>query len=343
MKQSVFYFLHLAIVLLVAIVIFFETDQLTSYYKTPFLFNLLDSTLFFGSLLGLIYLAYWLFIPQYLVKSQYATFSGGLLVIVSGFALCFYLATSLARHLFTPGFHLFVPPGYSAILTISVSVGMAGTFLRIFVEWIKDAETKAELQRQNIKSELSLLKSQLNPHFLFNTINNIDSLIVENPVNASLALNKLSEIMRYVVYDSERTLAPLEDEIHYLQNYIALQKLRIQNPGIVQFEVSGEVTNKSVAPMLFIPFVENIFKHASLKDRPGNVIKIAITATKNKLHLYCFNRLSDIQKDTLKGVGLAIVKKRLDLIYTNSYLLDIQKTASDFSVNLEIDFSNGKN
>jgi two-component system, LytTR family, sensor kinase len=192
------------------------------------------------------------------------------------------------------------------------------------------------LERQNFKSELSLLKNQLNPHFLFNTLNNIDSLINENSPNASLALNKLSEIMRYVVYDSEKELVPLQDEIDYIRNYIALQKLRMANEDIIKFSIKGDLSNKQIAPMLFIPFVENAFKHSSLKNKSENIIEIKIEIGESEFAFHCSNFIANINKDKSSGIGLGLVKKRLDILFKEKYTLSIDNLDNKFVVNLYI-------
>ena len=244
MRKSVFYSLHTFVILVFMTLIVLNVRSLSGYYKEPILFNLIDSILCFGSFLGLIYFSYWFFIPQFLIKREYSKFFLGLATIIIGFTLYFNFTALFISEILKIKFHVFVKGSWAGIAGYALVLGIAGTSFRLFVQWITDAYEKMELEKQKFKSELSLLKNQLNPHFLFNTLNNIDSLINENSPNASLALNKLSEIMRYVVYDSEKELVPLQDEIDYIQNYIALQKLRIENEDIIKFSVTGDLSNK---------------------------------------------------------------------------------------------------
>lgn len=315
-----------------------NTKSLSTYYKEPLLFNLIDSFLCFGSFLGFIYISYWLFIVKYLLKKEYWKFILGFLTILVGFTLYFNFMALFFSTVLNIKFHVFVKGSWIGIAGYAFACGLVGTFLRIFVQWFKDAQDKIELEKQNFKSELSLLKNQLNPHFLFNTLNNIDSLINENSPNASLALNKLSELMRYMVYESQQEFVPLLDELDYLHNYIDLQKLRVSNEDIITFTIKGDSDNKQIAPMLFIPFVENTFKHSSLKDTPDNKIEIRIEITSNKLSFNCFNTITEIIKDNSSGVGLDNVEKRLEMIYKGNYSLTIDKTVNSFSVFLEIKF-----
>jgi two-component system LytT family sensor kinase len=336
MKKSVFYFLHAFVILVFVTLIVMQARGLSTYYKEPLLFNLIDSFLCFGSFLGIIYYSYWLFIPQFLIRKEYLKFFMGLLSIIVGFTLYFNFSALFVSEVLKVKFHVFVKGWWHGIAGYAFALGLAGTFFRLFVQWFKDAYEKNELEKQNFKSELSLLKNQLSPHFLFNTLNNIDSLIIENSPNASLALNKLSEIMRYMVYDSEKELVQLKDEIDYIQNYISLQKLRIPNVDIIKFNIIGDISSKKIAPMLFIPFVENAFKHSSLKDKQGNKIEIKIDVQEKELTFYCFNVIAAINKDKSSGVGLEIIKKRLDMLYKDKYTLSIDNSVKEFIINLNI-------
>jgi sensor histidine kinase YesM len=337
MKKSVPYFLHALVILLFVLHTVSNLRTVSSHYQQPLLNSLLDSIFVNGSILGLIYFSYWLFIPQYIVKKEYIKFVLGILIIVLGFSLylnlvAYFLSNilKLKTHVFDNGWMFGLAAG------IAFFFGILGTFLRLFIKWFMDSRDKIELEKQNLKSELSMLKNQLNPHFLFNSLNNIDYLINENSPNASLALNKLSEIMRYMVYDSEKEFVPLLDEISYIQNYIALQKLRIPNENIISLSINGDPANKLIAPMLFISFVENIFKHSPLKNKPDNKIEIKFEIKDNGLSFYCSNTIAEINKDYSSGIGLENVRKRLEMIYKGNYNLTIENQAKCFSVNLDI-------
>ena len=311
-------------------------DMKATYHKTTFAFDLLDASLFMGFQLGLIYISYWLFIPKFLIKKQYFKFFIGFIIIIGGFCLGYNLVAYICLNYFKIYFDLFRINWQFTLPLYAFLVALAGTSFRLFVQWFKDVKEKKELEKQNFKSQLSILKNQLNPHFLFNTLNNIDSLITENRPEASLALNKLSGLMRYMVYDSEKEMVPLQDEINYIQNYISLQKLRIPNEDIIRLTVTGNAEDKHIAAMLFIPFVENAFKHSSLKDKPENKIDIKIVINENEISFSCFNNIAEINKDKSSGVGLDLVRKRLDLIYKKNYKLEINKTDKEFTVNLNI-------
>ena len=212
-----------------------------------------------------------------------------------------------------------------------------GIIFRSLFEWIKQKQIQETMEKQNIKSELALMKTQLNPHFLFNTIHNIDALINENPQKASLSLIKLSEIMRYMIYESNTENVELKNELEYLRNYIELEKLRLKNPHFITFKIEGNLNNKNVAPMLFIPFIENIFKHTADINMDSR-ISIFFSIKPEHIHFSCSNPIEKekTEKDETHGIGLNTVKKRLELIYPEKHRLTISENNSNFMVDLDL-------
>ncbi|MBP7497876.1 MAG: sensor histidine kinase, partial [Bacteroidales bacterium] len=179
-------------------------------------------------------------------------------------------------------------------------------FMSMALDWFKTQRQKTELQAQNQASELALLRTQINPHFLFNTLNNIYSLVYQKSDNAPEALMKLSSIMRYMLYDSNSEKVQLAKEIEYLNSYIELQRLRLSNKDFIQFNISGNPDKCNIAPMLLIPFVENAFKHSSKNNyTPG--IEINLTLTDCNILFVVKNYYSDLDnmnKDKASGIGL---------------------------------------
>ncbi|HTF28415.1 MAG TPA: histidine kinase, partial [Flavitalea sp.] len=149
-----------------------------------------------------------------------------------------------------------------AVMTIiGVISGVVALVIKGFVTWVTEIKLKKALQEKNHEMEMALIKSKLDPHLLFNTINNIDALIIKDAVEASNYLNKLSDIMRFMLYETMADKILLSQEIEYIEKYIALQKIRTANLNYVHFEVFGIIGNRFIAPMVFIPFIENAFKH----------------------------------------------------------------------------------
>ena len=212
-----------------------------------------------------------------------------------------------------------------------------GFLFRTFIEWIKDRKIKAELEKDKLASQLELLKAQINPHFLFNTLNNIDVLIQEEPLKASEFLKKLSEILRFILYESDSATIPLAKEIEYARKYIDLQKIRTSNENFVKLEISGNENGKFIAPLIFVHFIENAFKFATNK-KVENAISIKIEISEKRVSFFCRNNInrSEVSHDEIKGLGLNLIKQRLDLIYQNTYNLTFKEEDNWYIVNLEI-------
>lgn len=212
-----------------------------------------------------------------------------------------------------------------------------GFLFKTFIEWIKDRRIKAELEKDKVTSQLELLKSQINPHFLFNTLNNIDVLILDEPKRASDYLKKLSEILRFMLYETNTERVPLSKEIEYIKKYVELQKVRTLNNKFVELEIVGEMEEKFIAPMIFIHFVENAFKYATNK-KIENAISIRLDISDNKVSFLCKNHInsSDVTTQDNNGLGFNLIKQRLDLIYGMDYNLNVNTEDNWYIVNLEI-------
>ncbi len=221
----------------------------------------------------------------------------------------------------------------------TVVVVMMGFFISTITretrEWYVQEKERKEMEKQQLVSELSFLKSQVNPHFLFNSLNGIYALAIKKSDKTPEAVLQLSDLMRHMLYESDKEKVALEKETEYLKNYIQLQKLRLPPEVQVNFQVEGELQGKTIAPMLFIPFVENAFKHGV--DTAGGNIQIKLQLKGNTLSFDMINRISKAQnKDAVSGIGLANVRKRLDLLYPNRYKLEHKETNGNFVVHLHL-------
>jgi LytS/YehU family sensor histidine kinase len=182
-----------------------------------------------------------------------------------------------------------------------------------------------------------LLKAQINPHFLFNTLNNIDSLIHKSPDAASGALITLSEILRYMIYDTKTDLVPLEKEISYIQSYIQLQKMRFKEPEYISFVFDESCKSVMIPPALLFIFIENSFKYSSnIGKLPA--IEIKLCRTGDELNFHCKNYFSSDNALHKKsgGVGLANVKRQLNILYPDRHVLKISADNNTFIVDLNI-------
>jgi len=215
---------------------------------------------------------------------------------------------------------------------------IAGALFRYFFIQYAQKSKIQQLEKQHLESRIGLLQSKLNPHFLFNTLNNIDALIYTNQDKASEALVQLSDILSYAIYDSNNEFVLLSDEIIQIKKFIQLHKLRFQNPSIIKENILiPPLGTLKIAPMLFIPFIENAFKHCASEDTI-EIIEIALSVTGTKILFRCLNTYhkNDTNKDSTSGIGLKTSIERLNLLYKNKYQLDICQENNLYEVNLEI-------
>lgn len=224
----------------------------------------------------------------------------------------------------------------TAMTLIGVICGIVALVIRGFITWFDEIKLKQALKDKNHEMEMALIKSQLDPHLLFNTINNIDALILKDPMKASDYLNRLSDIMRFVLYETKVDKILLSQEIEYIEKYIELQKIRTANETYVHFTVKGNIGNILIAPMVFIPFIENAFKHTNNK-KLENAITVEITVKAESTQLICENKFDSMSvKQSIGGLGNELVQKRLDLIYAGRQTLEINKNDDLYRVKLII-------
>ena len=225
---------------------------------------------------------------------------------------------------------------YFKMLILVVFFSMLGYLVRGFLHGLKLKDEKEALQKQLLQTELAFLKGQISPHFLFNTLNNIDALIRINPDEASRSLISMSEIMRYMIYDTKENTVPLKQELNYLESLIALYNLRFKKEGLIKFDVEGDPSNYEIPPMLLIPIAENAFKHHNNKhDQSGVLMKVAITG--KELILTSSNAYDpDAKKTVSSGLGLQTLKRRLELLFPGKYTMEVRPAAFTFNIRLVI-------
>jgi len=215
-----------------------------------------------------------------------------------------------------------------------------GALFRVYYFIERQRNEKIRLEKENLNTQLSLFKAQIDQHFLFNTINNIDVLIETKPAVASAYLRKLSEILRFVLYKVTAPQIALKEEIDYLEKYVDLQRIRSTNPNFVKFQVEGEPKNIKVAPMVFIVFVENAIKYVADK-KLNEAVKLKLQILPDRI---LFSAANNFIKPVLTnapqsgGLGIESAKKRLNLFYKNQFNLQINADGGYFYVNLEINY-----
>jgi two-component system, LytTR family, sensor kinase len=222
-------------------------------------------------------------------------------------------------------------------LRMVIITGIYAVLIYYLINAFEAQKLKDELINQRQAGELALLKSQVNPHFLFNTLNNIYSLVYHKSDEAPEAVVKFSSIMRYVLFDTTAEKVDLDKEIEYLGSYIELQKLRIKHPGFVDLKIEGNTSGMTIAPMLLIPFVENAFKHGSKNHYPGIFIRLSVENQILRFEVSNYIRKEvQISEKQFSGIGLSNIQRRLDLIYPGKNKLEIKEEDNQFKVNLVI-------
>lgn len=230
-------------------------------------------------------------------------------------------------------------PFRSSFMLLSI-IGLA-SLIRFFKLHLEEEKKRNQLQELQLQTKLAFLKSQVNPHFLFNALNNIYSMAVQkNQTEIASGLENLSGIMQYLTYESNSPFVPLKKEIDLLQNYIEIQNLRIADTDdtTINFQVNGDIEDKMIAPVILLPLVENAFKHG-IDPEEKSLINIQLHIDQNTLFCTIKNSIFNDNKkgNTERGIGLDNVRERLDLVYPNQHQFTIQSDASFFLSKLQLD------
>ena len=210
--------------------------------------------------------------------------------------------------------------------------------IKMSVDWARNIQTTKALEREKLEAELGLLKAQIQPHFFFNTLNNLYALTLKKSEQAPGIVQKLSELMSYLLYDCDSNLVSVRNEVKLIHNYLDLEKLRYGKRLQVVFEIKGDLNDKKIPPFVILPFVENAFKHgqASLS---GVLIKISLLVEEDYLLLKVKNPVAEVsqgQSTTKGGIGLKNVQRLLKLLYGNDYHLEVQNENKEYRVSLRI-------
>jgi sensor histidine kinase YesM len=310
--------------------------DVTGFYQLNFVDNLAWVALFYGNA--------FLFIPRLVYKKKYGEY---LLVLLGALAFMLFWDRFFFK-LFINGFDFKVRNFFVFNLPIFFFIIIASTAFRMIRDRVKEAQRSKERETENLKTELSFLRSQVSPHFMFNIMNNMVSLARKKSDLLEPSLIKLSSLLRYMLYETDERV-PLQREIEYLQSYIDLQQQRFGNNVKIKSCMERVDRNYEIEPMLLIPFVENAFKHGTnfvTKVAGSDLvlysiaeINIELTAENSELKFSVQNRYTENtteSKDKTSGIGLSNVKRRLDLLYGDRYSLNIEKKDGWFITSLQI-------
>lgn len=318
---------------------FFSVDDVPNQQPN---YVLLSTLAFAFSLLGSFYMFYLYLVPRFLEKSKFWSFNICSILFIFLFMPVIILALlqstgtnelSISEILTHKGFMQWMGCAFIALFC-----GGLGLLYRFMIDWFNNLHLKKEIENIKLQSELEAIKSKLNPHMLFNTLNNIDTLIQINPNKASVALSKLSDILRYVIYETKNEYIPIQKETDMILKYIDIEKMRLTYQDHVSF-ANSITSNRMVPPMIFLPFIENGFKHSNLNE-PGQMLDIQFSEQNDKLYFECINTVNTKTLPKEKGIGLELVKKRLDLLYPHNHKLEIMQQDNKYIVSLKINLSN---
>ena len=312
------------------------------------IYSLLEMSFFMGIVINAVFsygVVYFL-VPKYFNQKKYFQFATGLLLleIIIQFIAAFHkiieinvtahnvigVSPSISFAAFKAGFiRLFGNPPLICGLLLS---------LKTLKNWHLEQLRSETLAKETTNAELQLLKAQVHPHFLFNTLNNIYSFTLTHSPLAGKLVQKLSDMLNYMIYECKEPLVPLKKEIKLIGDYMGVEKVRYGNRLAMQVEVKGNQENIQVAPLLMIPFVENCFKHGSSAMRGKQWIRLHISIEEDQLDFKLSNSKPPDLNDTnnKKGIGLANVQKRLQLIYPGKHFLKTESTSDSYTVHLQV-------
>lgn len=280
----------------------------------------------------------WL-IPMFLLRHRY----GPYFVLVVLLIVTYLLAQSLFDYIL---YGYVLGPGWNANLTTSLVYNFTHTslylfltvFLKFSIDWYEQNKTLQEVQVEKLQAEVNYLRSQVNPHFLFNALNNLYALTLRKSDQAPEIVLKLSELMEYMLYESDEAFVPLEKEIRYLGNYLELERIRQGNQADIRLTVEGDVDACRIPPFLILPLVENAFKHGISRAVRNAYLHIDIRVVAGKIAVLIENNKLDFRaEDRSGGIGLVNVRRRLELLYPGRHRLVIANAADVFRVRVELE------
>lgn len=321
---------------------FFVLINVSAFYSR---FVEFPKLLFYGKIaveMALFYLNFSLLVPKLLLNNKILlyVFTSFVFILLAIFINNQYFQPITPKYLKIPEELQHLPPlrekpGIFNPISIfeTMLIIAVGTSIRLVAEWYKNEKVKKEIELQRIHTEVSFLKAQLNPHFLFNSLNSIYALANKKSDDTTEAIVTLAELMRYMIYESDKELVSLQNELNYLKNYISLQNLRLKDSSGVRVNIYGKINHK-IEPLLLISFIENAFKYGT--DYNGKTaIRIRIEVKEDILHFEVSNYVSMHKKESKNsGVGLKNVVNRLNLQYPNSHTLTINEKNKQYKVEL---------
>ena len=308
--------------------------------QLPFGFALGNEALRVGFYILLVYFNLYVLIPRFLSERKLILYGAlmvlSVLLITPVMVTVFYwkfqdypeLQAQVSRY--QVGYYL-----------LNFLITAAFALFKIVSDWVKGERDRRKIQTETMQSELRFLKSQINPHFLFNTLNSLYALTIKKSDLAPEIVLRLSDMMRYMLYECNERTVPLTREIAYIENYLQLEKLRHGERADVQFNLEGHVAGQQIAPLMFIPFLENSFKHGLARTVEKGYVHARMMVAAQEIYFEITNSKPEQQQQPegrrYGGIGLTNVKKRLDLLYASRYDLSVENDPLFFRVGLRLE------
>src|SRR5688572_11345137 len=302
-----------------------------------------DTLIFLPSHMFFTYTQMYLAIPRFLLKKKYKQY-----ILFSFIFLCISVFYShwaqnniidwdrrmFRLQVYFSYKYFFIRFGRSAFaLFFTAGIAVA---IKLFKEWFRQREHTLKAENEKVRLELESLRSQIHPHFLFNTLNNLYSLTLTSSASASLVVVHLSDLLRYMLYECREPEVPVEKELQMLKKYLELEKLRYGDRLDVAFTISGNPKHLAISPLLLLPFVENSFKHGVSEQLDQCWINIHVHVENNYFNFQVSNSRTQRNENTSGGLGMANVQRRLRLLYPNTHSLTITEENEIYAVKLEL-------
>ncbi len=324
---------------------------ITYYNPATSLFSQVANVLTVSALLTIpFYFSAYVLVPRLLYKRKFVAFIISFIVLIITMGLTTLFITRIVDHLTTHAKNIIpewktLGPYVNLFIWDTVLASFGASSLKILSDRFRMEKRLVEVEKEKISTELSFLRSQINPHFLFNVMNTIYFQIEKTNTDARLSVEKFSEMLRYQLYECNTDKIQIQKELHYIKNYVAIQTLRMEEDSDIRLMIDQEMGDFLIAPLLILPIVENAFKHVSNFKEPGRN-KIHITIKKqdrNVLLMEATNTYdqSHVQTHLLQtgGLGIQNLKRRLELLYYEKYELNINKEGDIFHTTLKLQYN----
>lgn len=304
--------------------------------------DIIYTVIFHFTLVASVYLNLKWFFPYFFKKRKFAYYA--ILLMVSCILFSFanqFVFNNVVDYIF-PGYYFISVYSFFDLLKFHTVYAIIALLLKVALEWFTQEDAKYKLtiiEKEKAEIELKVLRAQVNPHFLFNSLNVLYSLVLKKSDESPDAIIKLSDILRYVIYDSNKDYVTLKEEIKLISDYLSLQKFRIDSNSKVDFKFDVKDGNLKIAPMLILPLVENSFKHGIKGDIDQTYVEIYLKANQDEIRFEIENNKGiseQIEKDEHSGIGLSNIKNRLNLIYPNKHVFELKENDSFFQIKLII-------